>query len=1061
MCFRLLVLMMLFSLNAFSQYEGPSPKVAPVSPEAAALFKLSSRPQSGFTGTVPISFPLFSVSSGQLNVPVSLNYAMGGIKVEEMASSVGLGFNLSAGGQITRVVVGIPDERQNGGFLYSSIKPSNFQPYTLTQLGLHADGHLDLDPDIFMYSFNGESGRFHFDESGNVKLMNKSGLKITCNYTVDEIHSFTIVDELGNTYQFAVAEASIMEYQSVGGGPIPNIDGYNTTWYLSEIKDMNNENKITLTYTANSYQYTTLSGGWDKLQTYAVASCSPFYFNETQVTTEVQGYKLTKIQGNSGYLTFNTVSDRSDLLGGVRLENISLYDSLGNFKKKVKFNHSYFSSGGASLYERRLKLNNFAEFGSSGTDSICYKFDYETANLPHRLSANMDYWGYANGAYNWTLLPNVVFTASLYGTTSTVVRSNLGNRVVSPSAAMASSLKKITYPTGGSREFVYEGNTALIDGSNQIILTGDNYINRQRYTNTFNYFSDSYPCYEDTFSVNSADDWVTFVFNLSVNINTWGHFRVEIHRVINPVTEILVTTFTDQYSGNYVLQNGNYSMKVFQDNFCDFNYFQAMWSELQDPGNITRYGTTVKKIGRNVGGIRIKEIKDYDPVTNKTASTKYFYKAYSQDSTVTSGLLITPVRFIRLAECSFNSDCQYFEMRPQTCYPLSSHEGSYVVYPEVRTVESGNGWIDQQYSFVYDQVSMLTDVPQMPPHDNRAGRGKLLSEKVYDQAGTLLKKSTFGYTSGLYSGQMGYKVQPYYHDIGTGNADRVPNGLLPIQACYDTYSLSDRFDAPFSTIDSSFTTTGNQVTLRTESQYYTAMGYTMLMKKKAYLETGDIRETTYRYAFNAPADFLFKRNAAEVTMASTLLSKNYLQPLEVVDSLKPASGAGIFLGGVKFLFANYNGTKPHISTVRQFTTLTDSAELHFYNYDVKGNVTERGKTNDIREVYLWGYGNHYPVVKVIGATYAQVMSLVSNAILQNPSSDAAMRTELEKIRTAFAGSQTQVFTYTYNPGVGMTSETDAAGRITYYEYDTFGRLARVRDHDRRIIKAIDYKMANP
>jgi len=48
-------------------------------------------------------------------------------------------------------------------------------------------------------------------------------------------------------------------------------------------------------------------------------------------------------------------------------------------------------------------------------------------------------------------------------------------------------------------------------------------------------------------------------------------------------------------------------------------------------------------------------------------------------------------------------------------------------------------------------------------------------------------------------------------------------------------------------------------------------------------------------------------------------------------------------------------------------------------------------------------------------------------------------------------------TYTYNPLIGITTKCDAAGRMSYFEYDSFNRLKHIKDEDGNILKRIDYK----
>lgn len=51
----------------------------------------------------------------------------------------------------------------------------------------------------------------------------------------------------------------------------------------------------------------------------------------------------------------------------------------------------------------------------------------------------------------------------------------------------------------------------------------------------------------------------------------------------------------------------------------------------------------------------------------------------------------------------------------------------------------------------------------------------------------------------------------------------------------------------------------------------------------------------------------------------------------------------------------------------------------------------------------------------------------------------------------------QMTTYTYEPLLGLTSQSDINGNISYYEYDTLSRLKFIKDTDKNVIKALQYK----
>jgi hypothetical protein len=47
-------------------------------------------------------------------------------------------------------------------------------------------------------------------------------------------------------------------------------------------------------------------------------------------------------------------------------------------------------------------------------------------------------------------------------------------------------------------------------------------------------------------------------------------------------------------------------------------------------------------------------------------------------------------------------------------------------------------------------------------------------------------------------------------------------------------------------------------------------------------------------------------------------------------------------------------------------------------------------------------------------------------------------------------------TYSYKPGIGISSMADTNCMATYYEYDSFGRLKHVKDDKRGVVKSFEY-----
>jgi YD repeat-containing protein len=1073
--------LLLIYARCHAQYDGSVPAVTPVTPTAATLFKISERPIGSFSGTTPINIPLYTLATGSLQLPVTLNYNNGGIRVEEIASWAGLGWTLDPGGQISRSMRGTPDEDiSHNGLITSTTlpKPSTF-PGTNYAVNAYyvVSGNLDEEPDIYYFNFLGNSGKFYFDESGNPHMISQQPLNIQKTISGDEITEFIMTDAQGNQYIFgdSYVENSYATYTSQNGySNVPSGPTYNSTWKLHQIKDLSGEHVINLSYTYSSTSFQTWSGGYMAIGGMTGTDClaSDSYSDEVTVTTSAVTYHLANITCGNDSLVFYTSADPVD--EGTKLDSLRLFATGGIPRNGYHLNKSWFNYSGGSfnVYTNRLKLNNLAAFGSSGSDSLFYSFTYNTSvNLPSRISFGTDYWGYYNGNdYNWTNMPNAVYTNG--GTI--LPEYNLGDRRANGTYAAANVLTQITYPTGGYRSFDYQGNTALLEPGTQVKPDAGYYQTQYLSGSGFTYMSSTTPIFTDTFSVNSTDNATDFNFDLSGYGS--GSYSVQLFQKIGGVN-YSVFTFTSESSGNFVLNNGSYSVEVFENVNCDFTGINCWWSVCTLNSNTTsRYNATLNANNISAGGVRVSAVHDFDPVTGVIHTTSYQY-LNPTDTLLSGGLLISPVQVAHQGGCGGGTrNCQYIRLSTSSQYPLSTEGGSFVVYPNVRTLEDSNGHIDREYSFAFDQTPQgydaMTDFPIGPVGDNSWQRGQLVIEQTYDSNWNLLKRNA-SMGQGIYSSQWGPPYPPYtstdyllsyqlgYRVVGYNQTYSCNDvGLDAVcAACWKQYTLQSMFAGIRSTTTTTYQPGGGSQVKQTDYSYWTNEGYPLLQTKTDYLQNGDTMRTHYCYAVNNTTDFVLGLSSTQAGWLTTLHTANYLQPLEVTITVTPSGAtSSTFVEGYKYCFAYYNSSKPHISTIIHYTSQTDSVVTNLSAYDTYGNLTEEYKNYDNREVYLWGYNGQYPVAKVVGNTYATVSEYVTYTALQNPSSDAALRAQINNIRVALPGLQ--VTTYTYSPGLGLTSQTDPAGMISYYEYDSFGRLLRIRDQNNNILQKFNYNYYN-
>ena len=457
--------LMLFSQTPNSNMYAPQGYSAiPPSPEVASLMKYNEYPVSYFTGQPQINLPIYVVRSGELEVPVSISYHGGGIKLNEHAGIIGLGWSLNAGGCISRTVHGLPDELNRmpvRGLMNMTVATDSLRNTMLTRQSWNTydptnydnvfvfsqemcddynDGKADVSNDIFHINAIGKSGTFAYDIHRNTSLgapVLSTDSDIQFTYSGGYASGYEIKDSSGTIYEFNELESTKFEYsyRSAGISYMDSTD-YTSAWHLSRL--------ISVTGDTISFSYVT----------------APFR-GESNGTTEKRDFSgNTQIRPNTHVLGSCYVYYRPKILQSIvsRSEIVefayrdSTYRELSAIRIKNKNGDVVRTD---SLYSTTCRLGRLLkgikEVSHSSSQTL-YEFDYfgeGESSTPHISDFSQDEWGYFNGKENNTLIvsfPNNSYT------------QNLSDRTADTACTKMGTLYKIHYATGGYTNFDWEQN---------------------------------------------------------------------------------------------------------------------------------------------------------------------------------------------------------------------------------------------------------------------------------------------------------------------------------------------------------------------------------------------------------------------------------------------------------------------------------------------------------------------------------------------------------------------------------------------------------------------------
>ena len=1062
-------------------------KVFPPSPTVASLGKYGELPVSLYTGIPNISIPLFEIKDGSLNLPVSLSYHAGGIKVEEIAPSVGLSWSLNAGGVIGKNVRGLPDElgpwqaATSNNNIDSMIKAGNATQ--LQQIVREIDdGYRDGEADIYYYNFNQFSGKFFYDQKGAIHTIPVKNI-----LTEQKGNGWKITTEDGTVYTFNKVE----EVRSSGCSGDQTISA---AWFLTNIKSLDGKREINFIYEQVVYTYETLMAQTKYFSTNSTGSSCMSNTSPCLGTQNYTTHRLKRINFGDGYISFNYNTLRYDLMDDKSLDEVKVYNNNNQQIKGFKFGYSYFgdNSDGYNYYTKnakRLKLVSITE-ENAGIQKPPYLFEYdESVALPGRLSYAQDHWGYYNGQLNNADLIATFTTAVFSGAQITFPGAN---RDANPKTAQAGILKKITYPTGGETMFTYESNTVSdarikpqVATTNEMLVFG---LNDQVLSNF------PHPFESTELVIPSGGAQVQFqVSGLSDLL--WAGCDSRQCLIIKDNNPIPFGRLADSWNGvTDTWPAGRYKFRLDSDCGVDARASFQITATAKIPLNMSPASIAA------VGGLRIKSLED--KAGDRSPSIIKNYRYHVENDTVhSSGVLVNfPDYGYDLNVHSVKRDegggpqgpgnyCSYRVRQSFSNYPMATTQGSYVGYSHVVVDFGDNGESWYSYSAHSDQAASF---PFAPVDNFDWSRGFLLGTKdfIRRNGSLILAKETinapfsFNHVD-VYGIKTGRDVM--YIDDG---ATRPNFQQLPKYSFYKTateaYVLGQTKekiydqDNPVKFIETAtkFTYSPDHLQLTQSSSVTSKRAESVVEEIISYKkypfdynfssdpigsEAQGIKNLQDLHAVNAiTEEYVLKQNRNLIT--GHLSNQKIIEgaiTLYKSDKPYPDQLLNLEIGSSLSLvnFGNGSGLNFGSFIKNSSTDITDFYKpvIVFNSYDDNGNITTQQNSNDIKKSYIWGYGSRHPIAEIVGEDYATIIanSNLDQSVLQSIfTSDEDMRTELNKIRTSFPAAL--VTTYTYKPLIGPTSQTDINNRSTYYEYDAFGRLVLIRDNDKNILKKFCY-----
>lgn len=945
-------------------------------------------------------------------------------------------------------------------------------------------------------------------ELSSFKITDEKGVEYTFSAieTTTQSYRANSVPQADDIYMDGAGLSYHVNQYEAGAGET----GYRSSWFLTRI-DTPLGDYLDFTYSSEAYEIVTRGPqqtGWFYMNppsgamTYnpndlTSSQTNKGYYNCLKTNDMIlKGQRLKEISNNNIKVEFLAPLQREDVTpsnnstpGGVEgayaISEMIVYNKICGEKriKKIKFYQDYFLSDAneyinkyypdypdqydillndSSRYYKRLRLRSVQEFGTDDTaHDPPYTFEYKysdfTGNqahkLPHRLSYQQDIWGYYNGASgNNTLIPSLyvypdnyplkdsrqfrLFRKSIF--TGPEYYLPAGNRLPNPDLIDIGILTKIIYPTKGSTEYQFESHTFRDEGEDysggglriKRTIKHDEFGSAPDIIHDYYYINDdntssgclvSLPVmavrsFPNIFglSANSEQAYKTYTVRYSqpqAPLSTTNGSFVGYRTVTEEIEGNGKTVYTFSMPASWQVENdipvtspsGVCDPAI--DGHCDGLYqltpvldlFSTSVSSNLNPSN---YDFSHNPAAPNTAPF--PENPNYDWQRGHLLAEKVFD---NNDD---------PVKEILYNYKNYFPDENASPVNVYG-YKFSSH---YPFLANVTAFPAAHVFRIAKYT-VLTEVTKVLESKKEITYSTAGLDKKVTSETVYEYENTRLNQPTVTTFTDSRDREIA-NIKQYAHDL-TG-AELGSDVLL--QEHMDGIPLRQ------------ITMLENVPTSKTEVTYVSSNGKPVAGTIMSYADGNTLSSKIHQ----------------EYDEYSNLQQST---PVYLEDENGTALVTGIPVG---YLWG-YSGTLP-VAKIENYADVSDVLYVSFEEGDGNSAMDDcksghKSKTDGFNES-LSGLANGFYVLSywyksgVDWIPYEQRVSVTAGSY----QIDIPTTVQVDDIR--FCPASALMTTYTYDPGIGMTSMTDANRTTVYYEYDAHNRLALIRDMHRNVVRVYSY-----